>query len=881
MSFIDHYISKLSDIQRQEIETHIKSSVRKGDIRGQRDFSRELAEALKKVTSDNLPISTAHPVAPLSRTDADHYNEFMSNFKIDIRALFRECNRSDYLIGLEEAENKDFQDTITSLIKSINGELAARKAQLAATQGYTSVFYEPFNDPAQRELNNVKFDNDGMRIMPRNSETYSFDIERVEILRYPRTGVTYVTDPEFDPVLNPLIFAPGAAKGYWAEMALAAEIPTVEFRNDSEIPLDRKFDGILAVCRITFSTPISFNALGIDPYCEFSLTIPWLRYRSSIAGEWQYLTQDGLRIATSGSGHINIGNIDRALVKVLEIPLYQPSASLINTAVSPNDETHLDFFKNLIDGDIAELQQEIDTFLSEKSSNTTYKKALTRLISTEDVEAATKSMFDILGLSPRQVKITNRGVISSQETCPLWNMSTIGGPLNNAFLYGFYNLRPSSISYNKAGIYKSPIFNNLRKQIVSAGIEADYDTPAISSVGFFLELESGSRFTILPRGSTRIREHIPVVPDKHGFPKGYYTNEPGPDEFVTGSVSGEYRALNRVFPSFYIDTDKEIKFYRNGVQIPSADMEIDETFRMFNIVASGDQAGHAPFGANDVLVVEYDIDPDYGPPGQKLEEAPALTMSGDYVMQLDFDVNTTKPRSLYITTPTSQWVLVDESDYILSSNTIIISGDYLTDYFQDTSGLSMLYQYYSFDEDFNGPKGRRDFSGSPDRIDIIEGSSRIIGKSAPAFSVVAKKYSGKFKLSNGMIKLPHSPVIDFNLYNYDGTWKMDPEYPDHTYVPIDVKVGSIPQDAKAIDITQYKTEEIPHLVPFDEIGFYQFYLRDDTIFFNIDETDVDITISYEYIASSARIAIELYTNQPGVSDYTPVVRDFTLRLGMI
>jgi len=880
MAFLDSYMSLLSAVQRQEIEIYIKTRARQGEIRGQEDFSKVLAEALGKVTADNLPISKVIPITPLSRTDAELYNEFMGTFMIDIRALFRECNLSDYLIGIEEAHNKDFQDTATSLLKSIRGELTARKSQLAAAQGYMSVFYEPFNDPGERDLDGVEFYRGELRISPRSSEARIFDIERVEILRYPRSGVTYVTNPEFDPVTNPLILAPGAARGYWAEMALTDGTPTVEFRGDPEIPMDRTFNGILAICRVTFSIPVSLNALGLDPYCEFSLTIPWLRYRSSAAGAWQYLTRGGARVATSGSGHIHMGNLDRALVKVLEIPLLQSSASLINTVISVNDEIHLQLFQDLVSGDLKELEYEVDKYLSEKSSNISYKKALARLISTEDVESAAEEIFTILGLSSRSVTFSTRGIIGTQAATSQ-EPSAEGTPLQNAFLYGLYGLSPLSVIYERAGVYKSPRFNNLRKQIISATIEADYDIPDISSAGFFLELEGGDRFTILPRGVTRIREHIPVIPDKYGLPKAYYTNEPGPDEFVEGSTSGAYRPLNRVFPSFYIDTAGEIEFYRNGVLIPSEDIEIDETFRMFNISASGEQARYAPFGANDILVAEYDIDPDYGPPGQKLEESPAVTASGDYMMQLDFDMNTTKPQALYITIPTSQWVRVSEDDYYILENTIIVSGDYLTNYFPEPDGLSMLCQYYAFDEDFNGPKGRRDFSGSPNRVDVIEGSSRIVGKASPAFSVVAKKFEGKFKLHEGMIELPHSPVIDFNLCNYDGTWNKDPEYPGQTYVPIRVKVGSLPQDAKAIDVTPYKSEEIPHLIPFVEIGFYQFYLRDNKLFFNIEETDLDITISYEYISSSARVAVELHTNRPGPSDYTPIVRDFALRLGMI
>ena len=436
MAFLDSYMDLLSDAQREEIEVYIKTQVRQGEIRGQEDFSRTLAAALAQVTSDNIPISKVTPVTPLSRTNAEIYNDFMGNFLIDIKALFRECNLSDYFIGLEEASNKDFQDTALSLLKSIRGEFNARKSQLSADQGYASVFYEPFNDPTQRVLDGAEFHRGELRIAPRSSESHAFELERVEILRYPRAGTTYITDPEFDPELNPLVLAPGASRGYWAEMALTDEAPTVEFRSDTEIPMDRKFNGILAICRVTFSTPVSLNALGLDPYCEFDLTIPWLRYRPSTAGSWQYLTQDSVRVATSGGDYIYLGNIDRALVKVLEIPILQSSSSLINTSISVNDDINLELFQNLIRGDVKQLEYEVDKYLSDKSSNTSYKKALTRLISAEDVETAAKEIFRIIGLTCRQVKFTSGGVVGSQKECPIRTMPTRGKPLQNAYLYG-------------------------------------------------------------------------------------------------------------------------------------------------------------------------------------------------------------------------------------------------------------------------------------------------------------------------------------------------------------------------------------------------------------------------------------------------------------
>ncbi|GAG81860.1 unnamed protein product, partial [marine sediment metagenome] len=133
----------------------------------------------------------------------------------------------------------------------------------------------------------------------------------------------------------------------------------------------------------------------------------------------------------------------------------------------------------------------------------------------------------------------------------------------------------------------------------------------------------------------------------------------------------------------------------------------------------------------------------------------------------------------------------------------------------------------------------------------------------------------QIKLTNYVIELPFRPIIDFRLYNYDGTWKNEPDT-EKTYLPIEVKIGDIP----AIDRTNY-FEKHQSLHPYNEIGQYEFYLEKNKIYFNAQIASADVTISFRYIGKIVNLLIEYNTNVMHVSSYTPVIQDYILNLGII
>lgn len=920
MAQFEQYISSLPKYKTEAIRRIVEQKALQGEIRTQEAFNRSLSEAISEVDRNNQPITSRPSVSPYTRTDADIYNNFMESVLADLTALYKESNFSDYLIGLEESNNKDFQDTVLSSVKTLRGELTAHKSLISDADGYTSVFYESFDDPGSRILDGVVMEDGNLKVLPFTTEMQAFEIQSVEIIRYPGYNVQYLKTDEFDPEINPSIIKPGAGRGYWAEVALSDEIPSFTLEDESDIPQQRTFQGILAIARITFTTPISMNALMLDPYCAYPIGIPWLRYRSTIGSPWQHITSNGYRLSKrDSSSRIYFLNLDRVTIKTLEVPIHQPNGETSNYTLGESTVEEQNLLRNVIHQDLRELEEEVLKYTATKSSNTSYKRVMTKLLKQENVHDSIKEIFDLLGIGRRTTTVSSRGIVGIDGICQnCEDQPAVESPLKYTFAYGLFGIYPMSIKYARGGTYVSPNFNGIRKQITSAALDATLDIPDLTTVGFFLELEGGRRYTLLPRGTTRVREYIPVVPDKTGFPKAYYSNEHGTDEFIIGnplvyseqtgsgellevgsgvlepisgeSVSGlltefDLSEVNRIWPSFYIDAfnSEDVKLYRNGERIPHSVLQYDETYRMINIPVSGELPLYSPLSVHDDIVLEYTLDSSYGPPGGRLETIPDTTQSGDFYMVIspEYQIDFSKDNKLYITTPRTQWMEVDQDEFYITSDVVIISSQYISNYItDDTTGLQMFFQYYSYNEDFNGPVGRRDSSGLPDRLDVIEAHSRIITSETPTFSIVANTYKSSFKIENYRIILPHSPVIDYNLYNYDGTWNTDPQTLA-TYHPIKVEIGASPNKILALDRTKYKSEEIPILSPFEEFGFYEFYLKDNILYFNIETTTLDVTITYEYIASYANLVIEERTNRLGVSDYTPVVKDLNLRLGLL
>lgn len=888
MAFLERYLSILTRSQVADIRRQIEERAKSGEIRSQEQFNKELSSAILEVSTDNTPKTVAPTFTPLSKTDADLYNEFCSSALVDLRSLFRESNYSDFLIGLEEASSKDFTDTINAAIKSLRGVLAARRENYRYSGSVGEIFFEGFDDPATRELRGVVYNNGVMSLETRNAQNRIFDIEKVEILRYPRAGAIYVVNSEFNPETNPKVLAPGSFRGYWAETALVDAMPVMKFQNDPEIPYNRSYSGILAIARVTFTTPISLNSLNIDPYTDFPIEIPWLRYRVTRSGSWNHVTRSGQRFTTSTSKSVHLFNLDRVTMSVLEIPILQQNSSMTNTIITQHEEMQMDYLQSTLENDTRELEYELDKYLTVKTQNVDYRRAVASILRSENVDTAIRDVFDIVGVGKKAIQPSSDGFIGLDSDCPscIVEAKAFDKGLKHSFVYGLFGISPLSVNYSRKGVHKSPLFDTVSKQIVSAVLTADFETPDISSVNFFVELESGRKLPIAPDGTTLFREHIPIGRDITGYPKAYFVDASSNEEFIPNRRNLAEIQINRVFPSFFMKSPlsaSTVKLYRNGILIPYSSYSINSDERYIDLAISTTDPLLAPFGSEDEILVEYTIDPEYEAPRHLRFNSPRITPSGDILMSFNTDLyefNTSKSYALHISSPDNQWYKLNSNEYYITNNSLIVSGSILGTVFPSFEGIVTDFQFYSFNPSTKGNVGRRDFSGSPYRVDLISSVTERIGNTTDLFNIVSKRFTGKYRLANYIIELQHIPLIDYNLYKYDGTWNNEPGT-GNPYIPILVRIGSGENVSTAVDITPYKSEEVPYLNPYEEVGFYQFYLRGNILYFNSQSCPMDITVSYEHLGSSIRLVTELNTNRPGSSDYTPLVKDYTLRLGVL
>jgi len=889
MKYLTSYRNIIPISQRLEFEKHLRQQVDKGRIRSEMEFADQLKDAVGQIDPSNKPIFIVSLANLWSKTNSKVYNGMMDNAKIDLFALFKENNLSNYILGLQENISKDFNDNVYDAIVNLQGEIASQKIKFENKQGQKATIYESFTDITGRTLADVIVRHGALTLDNYSAEVHIYTLENAEVYRYPSAGINLFVSAGNDVELNPSILQPGLSQGYWSEAILSDAVPSLLFQDDDIVPWNKLFRGILVILRLTFATPISMNALDIDPFTIFDVRIPWLRYKLEDSENWNYVIKDDTRINGMGREIINFRNFDRVNhVKILEIPFWQINAYANRYTISAGTKEELDLWQDILNGKYKNLEASKHEALYNPIEETNYDEAIYKLFEQKNLSKSLENIAKFLGIENKKFRRVGSKIVLENLKIenPFFTQSE-----KYEYVYGAYSILPMDIKYKPFGVFSSSPINIVEQPINSFSISAAEEEPAICSINYFIKLDSGQKYGLVPKGKIKIREHLSITSDEKSFPRAYYTDGLCSEEY-TIQTDCEIKQLNKFIPTFYIDNDKDINVYRNGTQLSGVVVDPKERYAYIDV--TGTLTDYREIVASDVIMIEYDMDPLYQPPGKKQFNPFYSETEGivdTYILSLEggAPLDIYRGYDLYVGFPDTQWFLMSGGTFVVTENTILVSGmavQSLVDECEiNVMGIKFMFEYYSTIDDFNGNLGRRDFAGSPYIVDLIQAHtcrSKIDpAGSMPELEIVPiktlslQRFSGKFKLTNYIIELPVRPIINFRLYNYNGTWKDEPGT-EETYSPIEVKIG----DIIAIDRTNY-FEKHQSLHPYSEIGQYEFYLKGNKLYFNAESANADITISFRYIGKIANLLIEYNTNVMHISSYTPIIQNYILNLGMI
>lgn len=888
MKYLTSYRTIIPISQRLEFEKYLQQRVDKGQIRSEMEFGSQLKDAVGQIDPSNKPIFIVNLANRWSRTNSEIYNKMMDDAKIDLFALFKENNLSNYILGLQENISKDFNDSVYDAIINLQGEIASQKVKFENKVGQKITIYESFTDVTGKTLMDVGVRHGALTLDNYSAEVHIYTLEDAKVHRYPGAGVNLFVSAVNDVELNPSVLQPGLSQGYWAEAILSDVIPTLRFQDDDIVPWNKLFRGILIILRLTFATPISMNALDVDPFTIFDIRIPWLRYKLEDSEDWNYVVKNNTRINGIGREIINFRNFDRINhVKILEIPFWQVNAYTNRYTISTGTKEELDLWEDILNGKYKNVEASKHEALYNPTEETNYDAATYKLFEQKNLSESLENIAKLLGIESKEFKHVGSKIVLEDLKIenPFFAQSE-----KYEYVYGTYSILPMDIKYKPIGAFLSSPINIVEQPINSFSISATEEEPAICSINYFVKLDSGQKYALVPKGKIRVREHLPIASDERSFPRTYYTDSLSSEEY-TIQTGCEIKRLNKFIPTFYIDDDEAADVYRNGIWLSG--VVIDPKERYAYVDVTGTLSDYREIVASDVIMIEYDMDPLYQPPGKKQFNpfySETEGIADTYILSLEggAPLDIYRGYDLYVGFPNTQWFLMSGDAFTVTENTILISGGIVQSLVNeceiDVTGIKFMFEYYSTVDDFNGNLGRRDFAGSPYIVDLIQAhtcrskidpAGSMLDTGIPIKTLSLQRFSGKFKLTNYVIELPFRPIIDFRLYNYNGTWKNEPGT-EKTYSPVEVKIGDIP----AVDKTNY-FEKHQSLHPYNEIGQYEFYLEKNKIYFNAQVANADVTISFRYIGKIVNLLIEYNTNVMHVSSYTPVVQNYILNLGTI
>lgn len=815
----------------------------------------------------NSPITTFTMVDKDAKLSEARYNEVMSSLLIDIAALYVNTDLVSNIIGGNESISKLWVNTINSEIDKLTRKIEEYKRLYSDDKGYNAIYYESFDENYKAILNNTVIDSGVLTVKPYSIDEYTkpIDIDVMTLITYPAenhiAGIYLASPPEFDIVKDyrlkrgtkEIIKKGTKYPGAWVSV-LMSDTDVKSYIDDIE------YSGYNCLLRIFFNAPKNINSLSISPATRYKLGVSRLKYRkggiyATDDDGWEFVTKtyytndiyngDTIRVTGSGYSSINLqfDTIQAAAIEILftmpsyDVIRYNIDKAIIRSAMmwdSITDEEYTDLLSKYSNKDVVSAD-------TPTISNTMYlDRTIIDITNLNDLNSMVKAVNSSLNINPttdlNSTSLPNVYLLNDKadEVALKGQLQTVN---KNEYVIGAYSIVPEHKVYNNKGTYISHEtygFDSYDGTVARVALESSFETQALSSVEFFIVTDTDVEIPILPLGVTTHREPMDAVIDDVGTAIFYPSFTP------TGNVT-VYKWQNGVkvsTGSYPVTSDKITATGLNSMTFYAVEYETSQT----NILLSDNITNpvwvdtQPTLNGNKAILPAspfidysyYDWDNDIWEAYEKL----AGYYSDNSVLPQDVE----SPMWTFSDAWASS-VFVPE---LTDRENFAISGYFLT------SG-----EYYFV------------FNGKDDITDQIGAENY---EYSYMWSIPVSGYaSGDFPLASTVYFNDNNLEFDINSGNYN----------TNLYEPIEMFINGM----KVIDKTNYKSTEQDVLSALTSQN-YEFFLNGNTLYTN-DNLDVSgkrVSVRYKYLSKYVRVKIILSTNDNSISENTPVVNDYTLKL---
>ena len=354
----EKYINKELDIRLGEFTTQ-------GIVKSEEEYKKIIDGLLKSIEGDagRITSSTRYLVRPDETVASGKINNLFKDLESDMRILHNELRDAKKVMDLSLARNKIFFRHIKDKVASIWKEIGKFRETSFNTESADYTFFESFDaDDSNMTLSGLTVDRKKgiLHLTPAEVDTHfeSRDIQEVTLSLYPpenRDGGVYeTTNPnnkitaDYDSGNRDMM-----KSGLWKVQLLTADVPStlLDVLTKSTTTTYR---GVVAYLDIVFTGQKTINEFGFDPYGEFPVKILGIRYKKTLASDWQTATTTDneeveSHVIAEDSDWMYIRNINTITARCIRIILHQENYITVSKLMSSVD--------SMVDKMIRDLQE--------------------------------------------------------------------------------------------------------------------------------------------------------------------------------------------------------------------------------------------------------------------------------------------------------------------------------------------------------------------------------------------------------------------------------------------------------------------------------------------------------------------------------------------
>jgi hypothetical protein len=819
----------------------------------------------------NKPITIFKEVYENSQMSVAGYNDMIGSLLIDIEAMYINTELMSELIGNNESISKQWVSVINTEIDKLETKINEYRKLYGDDKGYNAIYYEAFNENKHSLLNNCIINSGALKIRPFTTVEYTkpIDIDNVTLTTYPSenhaAGIFLSSPSEFDIVKDyedgtkTMIKKGTSFPGAWVSVLLT-DTDVKSYISDGD-GNTIEYSGYNCLLRIFFNSPKNINSLAISPSTRYKLGISRLRYRKGgiYASDdigWENVTKTHysndiyngniLNVISSGYSTIDM-MFDPITASSIEILFTMPSydvirynidKSIIRSAMMWDDITDKEY------DDIVSKYSNMDVIGSPPPyiASTSYlDRTIIDITNLNDFNSMIKAVNSSLNINQdtelQQTGIPNIYLLNDRadEVALKGQLTTVN---KNEYIIGAYSIVSEYNNYNSNGSYISHDqygFDSYEGTVINVAIESDFEIPRLSSVEFFIVTDTNVEIPILPVGITTHRE-----------PMDSEIDDDGNAEFTTSMTP-----------------DGNVKVYK---------WENNSKVLVGEFPPNGDNKITASdLNKMTMYAVEY------------VTNVNSITLSESITKPIWEDINIT-PIGNKVQLPTypfvdynyydwdaKEWSRYEKVAGYYSDNTVLLQDIESPMWILPTGFTSGEFIHELTDRDNFAISGS--FLTSGDFYFTFNGKDRIdnqIGAESYEYSYmwdvpVSGYVSGDFPLASSI--LLNDTLLDLDEDEYSSTYNIN------RYEPVEVFINGV----KATDMTNYKSNDQDILSQLTAQN-YEYFLHNNILYLNGNLNDKRVSVRYKYLSKYIRVKIILSTNESIVSETTPIVNDYTLKM---